>query len=519
MKKNTGEKGILLVKILLCVALICLYGLFMVWRCSYVNINSDFANLVLEGRDILEGDFFRREWNLTGVSFLTTDLPFFGLGVLFFGVSNEAYVLACALMDVALVIASVLLIKDKISQNKVMIGLLMLTFAMTPCLSAIDLLRAHTGTFIFGFVLIYLFISLCDKENNSNVRDYSVDIFLFVFLLAVAVMGDPIILVVVVFPICFWSLYSWLRKKIYTKQMLLLLGINALGTILGNILDKLYFLIGGANKNGFLGNVVFISIAELGYKLILYFKSLFFMADAFFEHHPVLNIMSVFFAINVIAVIVFFVLIFYNIICFLMAKKHDLITVVLGVGFICLSVLFICTSVSVDFNSARYMCYFPVLMTVVFARNISLVPNKDRMYYLIMIVVIASLIGKVYTIKNDQRPSTLHQEQLAEYLEENGLENGYSSFWNASSVTVLSNERVKIRSIEANGDDFQMHNWFCRSDWYVEPSNFVVTDEDDPYGVMYENVIDAIGKPCNELQCGEYRILVYDHNICDSIVK
>ena len=60
-KKKIQMVGIIIV--------ILLYGIFANWRCSYVQITSDYANLVLEGRDLLQGDFFRSDWNLTGISF------------------------------------------------------------------------------------------------------------------------------------------------------------------------------------------------------------------------------------------------------------------------------------------------------------------------------------------------------------------------------------------------------------------------------------------------------------------
>lgn len=134
-----------------------LYLMFALWRCSYISINSDFSNLVLEGRDILQGNFFRHDWNLTGISFLTTDLLYYVVGVFFHGVSNQAYILACALMDTALVFSSFLLIKDAISSNRFLGGGILLVFAMLPCIAAIDYLRAHTGVFVLGFILIGMF--------------------------------------------------------------------------------------------------------------------------------------------------------------------------------------------------------------------------------------------------------------------------------------------------------------------------------------------------------------------------
>ena len=63
-----------------------------------VPINYDFANHVLEGQDWIGGNFFLKDWVLTGISFLTTELPFYGLSAALLGVQPFTYVLAKAMI-------------------------------------------------------------------------------------------------------------------------------------------------------------------------------------------------------------------------------------------------------------------------------------------------------------------------------------------------------------------------------------------------------------------------------------
>lgn len=502
-KKKIQMVGIIIV--------ILLYGIFANWRCSYVQITSDYANLVLEGRDLLQGDFFRSDWNLTGISFLTTDLPYFVVGVALFGVTNKAYIFACALMQTMLVAVACLLLKDCLQKHKFSSTIIMLAFSMLPCLFAIDLLRAHTGGFIVAFLEVYVFNLLINRKNKSLLL-----IGIYIVLMALAVMGDPIILILIVLPICIWSAITWLNKGINTKTMFLHIFINSCGVLVGTICDKLYFKIGGANKNAFLDSKIFISWDDLYGKLITYLRGVLYLSDAAFETKSIMDVHTLLYALNTIAVILFFMVVLYNIKCFVNRKQYDFITVILGTGFLIMSVLFIVTNIATDIAGARYICFLPTLMAIVFIRNFTaLVVGKERIYMAIIAVALVVVSGKIYNLKTDVQLNGIPQNAnaLINILEENHLTNGYASFWNASSVTVLSNEKVKVRAIIDNNQRFQMHNWFCKNEWYAEPANFIVTLDDDISGITKHNVEAVLGVADKNIICGQYEILVYDFDI------
>lgn len=494
---------------------IVLFFAFTMWRCTYVPITSDFSNLVLESADILKGNFFRNDWNLTGISFLTTDLPYFVIGVLIFGVSNKAYLLAFALMQMALILVSLLLVKDVFKKHYILNTLFFVAFAMMPCIFTLELLRAHTGVFVMGFVLLYLFISYKNKKHDNKLI-----VSAYIFILSLAIMGDPIVLVMVIAPICLWCIIAWIHEQITLKELSRILLINFSGVILGGIFDKLYFLIGSANKNDFMSSKAFVTLDELHGKFIIYLRSLIFMSDAPFEGQVLVQLKSLFCVLNVIAIIIFFIIIIYNIFCLFAGKKHDIITSVLGMGFLFMSMLFVMTSISVDLNSSRYYGYLLSVIAIVFVRNISnMVADNKRLYAVIIIAVSIIGIGRLVALKNDIKPGVIEQEQLETVLENNGLNNGYSNFWNASSITVLSSEKVKVRAVSGGNSDFAMFNWFCKNNWYTEKANFIITSDDDIYGVTPQNAENIFGTPSKKIVCGKYNILVYSHDISQKISK
>ena len=495
---------------------ILVYLPFSVWRNSHASIESDMANLVLEGRDLLNGDFFRRDWNLTGVSFLTTNLPYYVVGVLLFGVSNRANVMAGALMNTFLVATSILLVRNKFKNNRLLSGLMMLTFGMLPGIFAVRAIRCHTGVVVLGFIALKLFVHFNGKMSESGRKEYFL-VGLYSLLIAIAYMGDPIILIILVMPIVLWSITEWLKGKSRPSILVFSLAVNMAGAGLGVIFDKLYFAIGGSNKNDFLGGRCFASYDEIRDKLVLYFRGLLLLTDASYENQPVMGIRTLFYAVSLLSVVVFFVLVIYNIICFIRDKKHDYITLILGTGFLLMSVIYIGTSISVDVTTTRYYAYFPVLMAIVFVRNIELIGRSKRIYSVIILSAVILIGGKFYNLKTEVKEIPADQIALGKFLEENGLECGYASFWNASSTTVLSNERVRVRAVIASDEQLSMYRWFCKNEWYHESADFVVTVDDDSFGVTKENIVSVLGEPGKILECGAYNILVYDEDISSRV--
>ena len=117
------------------------------------------------------------------------------------------------------------------------------------------------------------------------------------------------------------------------------------------------------------------------------------------------------------------------------------------------------------------------------------------------------------------------QDRLARLLCENGLEYGYSAFWNASHTTVASHENVKVRAVRVRAkvegipDSLNMQNWFCKDEWYFpEYANFIAFDGKGYLDVREDYVAQLLGEPEKILDNGEYRVFVYERDISPEIV-
>lgn len=106
--------------------------------------------------------------------------------------------------------------------------------------------------------------------------------------------------------------------------------------------------------------------------------------------------------------------------------------------------------------------------------------------------------------------------KLAQYFEEQGLEYGYASFWNAHAITVQSDSKCKVRNVDITEDGVIKRLYQSNVKWYEEQEG-----QDDYFLLMnyteHNNIMVSgsplIDKPHTELEYLGYFIWVFDDNI------
>lgn len=494
--------------------------------CLYINqqIDSDYSNLVLEANDIIHGNLFLRNWNLTGISFVTTDLLYFIFGALFFGISVKTYIVAITLMFLAISFSSLCLSVDKFRSISWRELLVFSLFAGLPSFWLLSCARAHTGGIILCLIALYYTNKIREEEGGR----YSVIITMI--CLTMGLMGDAICLIIITLPVVIECLYTIVLKRNNdsnkTKLILLIYGLSAL---LGSVLDKLYFKVGGANKNDFLGSRHFIPIKKIGDKMSLYLEALLNITNTNFFDKTILSVDTIIICMRFLVLLFVLFIMGKNIYDFLTGKKNDFISTILSLGVAFMSLIFIFTDISIDMSSARYIAYFPFAFIVLLNRwvmkfnfsgaNIGKRNEKIKyvLYPVVAIAVLNMAFTKILPLSNFKIPRST-QTELSEFLLENNLENGYSGFWNSSAITVSSNNQVKIRAICNNDNRLEKYNWFCKDDWYSVPTNFILIGEfDEWYGISEENIINCLGTPKERLEYNDYTILIYDYDISNKL--
>ena len=138
---------------------------------------------------------------------------------------------------------------------------------------------------------------------------------------------------------------------------------------------------------------------------------------------------------------------------------------------------------------------------------------ESRKYTLALgLVSLVMIAGCITPFSFSLKHAETEQSRLADFLAGEGLKNGYGEYWDASSVSLFSGNEVTVRAVVWGGTSFKRYNWFCKSEWYEEPAEFVVIRKSggEPSA---GNTVKAFGEPARRLEYGNYLIYVYDKDL------
>ncbi len=166
------------------------------------TLNSDSANILLMGSDLLHGNLLLHSWYMSDVSFYPTELPQYALLESFLGLRAEtAHIAAGMTYTLALLFAVMLARSGSSGRQRLIRTLIAAGIMLAPQLGlgvfAMDLSVGHIGTAV-PLLLIWL---LLDRAGRSAPRWY-VPVLVAV-LLAWVQVADPIVYVVGIGPLGF----------------------------------------------------------------------------------------------------------------------------------------------------------------------------------------------------------------------------------------------------------------------------------------------------------------------------
>ena len=257
-----------LLKILVTTVIAVIY-IVIVLRCIVkLPINSDSAGMLLYADDILSGNIFLSGWYLTGLTFLTTDLPFFIIGVAVAGVGINAFRIAVSLMYFFMIGCTLPLIFK--AKNRWMAIAYLAAMGLFPTNYALSNTFVHTGCFALMFLSAYL----CMMFDIKLSKKY---LILFAAATALAVSGDHMALALIVFPVLLLCVMKKFKKPVAV-------AISAvIGCISGVVIEYLYLFIGKAELNS-ITRTTFTDINSIPLNIQVYIEYFLKLINAsFFE--------------------------------------------------------------------------------------------------------------------------------------------------------------------------------------------------------------------------------------------
>lgn len=160
-----------------------------------------------------------------------------------------------------------------------------------------------------------------------------------------------------------------------------------------------------------------------------------------------------------------------------------------------------------------------VILCVMFVKWIIGSVEYKRLAAIVVIPVMCMVLITSKDIFTMDKQSKENEEltNLAEYLEENNLEYGYATFWQANIITLISDSDVKVRGIKFEEDGYMKRLYQTNRNWYGKAEGydryFVIFTEKEYMDYYLGN--DNYEEPEEMLEFGDYRIMVYGHNLFD----
>lgn len=148
--------------------------------------------------------------------------------------------------------------------------------------------------------------------------------------------------------------------------------------------------------------------------------------------------------------------------------------------------------------------------------------SASRMAVLIALPMIIVSFINVFSMLSSPKDAYKDNDLfgIVESLEDYGLENGYATFWNCNSITVVSGSKIKVREVTVDNSGVKKRHYQSSKKWFDE-----MNDDDEyflllnnyEYSVLNENVPDIRDSASQEYSTNVndnlYHILVFDHSI------
>jgi hypothetical protein len=205
-------------------------------------------------------------------------------------------------------------------------------------------------------------------------------------------------------------------------------------------------------------------------------------------------------------------------------REPDRVTQVLLVGMAVDVAAYLFSNQAIDLQTSRYLIPFFVFSSVIAGRAGARFLSRPHLR------TAAIAVGLVYVgflMASLRAPAASSEStDIGTWLDRNDLHYGLAAYWQASTVTVESGGRVRVRAIDLNAPVPSPYRWEAEASWY-DPrltgnrATFVLRDTSDPRSVDRRSVEAAFGPPREEHMVGHYQILVWDRsrNLLDDLAR
>jgi hypothetical protein len=504
------------------------------------TLNSDSADILLMGRDLLHGHLLLHGWYMSDVSFYPTELPQYALLESFLGLHMQtAHVAAAMTYTLAFLLAVLLARSGSTGREATIRTLIAAGIMLAPQIGfgvfALDLSVGHIGTAV-PLLLTWL---LLDKARPR----WYVPVLTAVLLTWVLV-ADPIVYIVGVAPLglaCAVRVVKglitgrghWTARIVGVWYELSLAAAAAAAAGMAWVATTILSRLGGFTVNRL--PFYFRSLHNLHHNAPAAWKVLTIFGANYAGLSGVWLALAFLHLASVIAVGWAVLRVAWR-----FFGDVSLVDQVLAVAIVANVALFLLTNAA-DLAAHEVAIIVPfgaALAARVLARRARAVKGaaaKDdnqgaassglarrvRLAGLAagILVLAGYTAGLGYELIQPTAPPA--NTSLASWLEAHHLTYGLSGYWTSSSVTVDSGNRVQVRALMQYS--MKRDLWMSNINWYnpkLHDANFIVLDSKPGFMNHWEPralIRKYFGQPAQIYQTGPYTVMVWNRNLLNSI--
>jgi hypothetical protein len=483
-------------------------------------VNSDGASNALQGWSMLHGNLLLHGWQLSDVSFYTTELPQYALLEAVVGLGPGVVHLAAAMTYTLLVLGAGMLAKGRATGRKGMlragVGMgIMLAPQVGTGVYVLMLSPDHTGS----AVPVLLTWILLDRGG----RRWFVPP-LAALVLGWALVADNIVLITGIGPLAAVGALRAYRVIVRRGQPVraawfeIGLVVAAAAAVAGS-----HLAIGEITSHG--GYYVYpvhnqlAPFSELPSNLMLTLQGILILFGADFLNQN-LGYPAAIGAVHLVGI----GLVAWAVgVALRWISRADLAVQLLTASVLVSLAAYLLGTTAVDLNSTReFAAVLPcgaALAGRVLARRLT----AARLVPALGIVLTVYLLGLGREVTKPAAPP--QASQLAGWLSEHHLTYGLGGYWQADVVTLDTGGRITLRPVAALGPHIDRGAWEAQPAWYDarhHQANFVVLAQNQPGAKSYPwmtSVTDAFGQPVSVTYVGQYTIMVWNKNLLTELPR
>jgi hypothetical protein len=483
--------------------------------------DSDGASNALQAWDMLHGNVLLAGWQLSDVSFYTTELPQYLLIELARGLRADVMHVAAAATYTLVVLLAAVLAKGRRTGRAGLAGAVIaagIMLAPQPGSGVYVLLLDpdHVGTAL-PVLLAWLVIDRCRPRWYVPPA--------VGLLLAIALVADRVVFFTAAAPLaaaCLARAYiATLRLRLPVRlswYSLSLAAAAAGAAAAAAVADAVISASGGFTVAPL--PVPLAAFGQLPQHLLLTVHGLLLLFGADFFSHS-LGLVSVLAMLHLTGLVLAGWAVRTGLRCLLrtgeLARRGGLVTVILTAAVLISLAAYLFGQKAVDLRATREFAAVLPFSAVLAGRLLPERLDRARMMPALALVLAGYLaaLGRVASMP----PVPAQNQQLAAFLAGRGLSYGLAGYWQASSTTLASAGKVSVRPVTAGGGAVSRGHWEARASWYDparHDATFVVLYPPAPGQRPYPWITDVratFGPPAQAYRTGGYLVLVWHKNL------